>query len=100
MFVATVTIVITDTNNVNNVHCYCAFAGLVRHHNPKLGPGYLNIEARRAVSNLVTRTRALVWERPRGFEKAMHASWQRPRGWLGRQCARVSGGALACGDQS
>jgi hypothetical protein len=40
---------------IGNVHCYCAFAGLVAPRSPKLGLSYLKIETRGTVLNLVTR---------------------------------------------
>jgi hypothetical protein len=56
---------------IGNVHCYCAFAGLVAPRSPKLGLSYLKIETRGTVLNLVTRPRAHM---------------QSDRGGLWRQC--------------
>jgi hypothetical protein len=92
--------VLTTTTGIanSNACCYCASTGLIPHRSPNLGLSYLKSDARITVSNLVTRTHVRVRERPRGFGEAVHASRQRPRGWLGRQCACVGGGAS--GDRS
>jgi hypothetical protein len=86
--------------DIGNACCYYASVGLVPHGSPKLGLSYLKLEARGAISSLVTRTHVRVQERPRGFGEAVCASRQWPQVWLGRQCVRVSGNASACGDRS
>jgi hypothetical protein len=50
--------------------------------------------------NLVTRPRARMRERSRGFENGVCASWQGPRGWLGKQCTCAGDDALAYSDWS
>jgi hypothetical protein len=66
--VATVAI---DTNDISNVHCYCAFAGLVPPRSLKLKLRYLKTETYGVFLNLVTRPRARMRERSRGFENGV-----------------------------
>jgi hypothetical protein len=98
--VFTVTIVATGIADVSNTCCYCAFTGLVSPRSSKLELSYLKTETCIAVSNFITRTRVCVRERQRGFGEIVHASRQRPREWLHRQCAHVGHGAPSYGDRS
>jgi hypothetical protein len=60
--------------DIGNACCYYASVGLVPHGSPKLGLSYLKLEARGAISSLVTRTHVRVQERPRGFGEAVATS--------------------------
>jgi hypothetical protein len=69
-----VTIVATCIADVSNVHCHFAFIGLVPPCSQKLGLSYLKTEVRGAISSLVTRTHARMWEGLMGFGEEVRMS--------------------------